>query len=110
MRSQSYEVTVTDVSGSLGYDSNGNLVTQGTRTFEWDAADRLVRIRDNGTETASFAYDGWGRRVQKISGGTTHEYVHDGENITENGLARRRWDTSMAPATDGPGGSGDSRR
>jgi YD repeat-containing protein len=53
---------------SITYDFNGNMTYDGgNRTFEWDAADRLVAINyaDNGNRT-EFAYDGMGRRVKII--------------------------------------------
>jgi RHS repeat-associated protein len=50
----------------ISYDANGNMTHDGfNRTFEWDAANRLVGINytDNGNRT-EFAYDGMGRRVK----------------------------------------------
>jgi RHS repeat-associated protein len=68
---------------SSSYDANGNLIAQGTKTYEWDAADRLVRVLDDGVEIARFAYDGNGRRVQKASGGVTRSYVYGGFDVLE---------------------------
>lgn len=51
---------------AIAYDANGNMTSDGgNRTFEWDAANRLVAINymDNGNRT-EFAYDGLGRRVK----------------------------------------------
>jgi RHS repeat-associated protein len=79
----SYEVDVPASSASSTYDPNGNLVAQGTKTYEWDAADQLVRVLDDGVEIARFAYDGTGRRVQKATAGTTRSYVYDGMDILE---------------------------
>lgn len=81
--SQAYEVDVTDAPGSFIYDLNGNLTTHGTKTYEWDAENRLVRALDNSVEVARFTYDGLGRRAEKISGGVTRAYVYDGEDIVE---------------------------
>lgn len=50
----------------IRYDANGNMTDDGgNRTFEWDAANRLVAInyKDAGSRT-EFAYDGLGRRVK----------------------------------------------
>ncbi|MBI4748153.1 MAG: hypothetical protein HY774_06665 [Acidobacteria bacterium] len=51
---------------SYGYDANGCLINDGTRTFGWDGAQRLVEIEE-GTNRVEFVYDGIGRRIKKIS-------------------------------------------
>ncbi len=51
---------------SYAYDANGNLVSGGGRTFEWNGDNLPTRINDT-----TFAYDGQGRRVRKTSGGVT---------------------------------------
>ena len=81
---QSYDVDVTDVTASFAYDANGNLTTHGTRTYEWDAENRLVRVLDSGVEMARFTYDGAARRASKTAGGVTHRYVYDGSAIIED--------------------------
>lgn len=51
------------------YDANGNLLSDGNRTFSWDAENRLIRItyaNEPGKET-SFVYNGLGQRVRRIS-------------------------------------------
>lgn len=67
----------------LTYDPNGNLTAQGTKTYEWNARNELVRVLDGGSELARFAYDGFGRRAAKTTGGVTRQYVYDGEDILE---------------------------
>ena len=62
-RSQTYRVTQAGSGTSFAYDANGNLTSDGTRTFAWDAANRLVAIVD-GTRRSEFRYDGRGRRVR----------------------------------------------
>jgi RHS repeat-associated protein len=47
------------------YDVNGNVLFDGSRTYEWDAADQLVAI-NNGTQRSEFTYDGVGRRVRIV--------------------------------------------
>ncbi|MBI1754598.1 MAG: Ig-like domain-containing protein [Acidobacteria bacterium] len=50
---------------SYTYDENGNLLSDGTRTFEWDEENRLVSVTINATgHRSEFVYDGLGRRVQ----------------------------------------------
>ncbi|MRR31996.1 RHS repeat-associated core domain-containing protein, partial [bacterium] len=50
------------VSVYLSYDQNGNLLTDGLRWFDYDAADRLVRVYQPGAWKAEFTYDGLSRR------------------------------------------------
>lgn len=46
------------------YDANGNMLSDGERSFEWDAENRLVSVTIAATSHRSeFAYDGLGRRV-----------------------------------------------
>ncbi len=61
------------------FDANGNLTNDGTNTYTWDARNRLTAI--SGGVTASFAYDGLGRRKSKTIGGTTTGFWYDGNDI-----------------------------
>ncbi len=59
-------VTVKAQAGSdkaFSYDENGNLVSDGDRSFEWDAEDRLVAVNLASGHRTEFGYDGFGRRV-----------------------------------------------
>src|SRR5262249_35924517 len=61
---------------TLSYDLNGNLTNDGlTRTFEWDAANRLTAVNYSGTTNRSeFTYDGLNRCakiVEKTNGSVT---------------------------------------
>jgi RHS repeat-associated protein len=76
-RTYTYNVSISGSTKTLTYDANGNVVSDGTRTYEWDAANQLRRVADGETELAIFTYDGNGRRVQKVAGGTVHTYVYD---------------------------------
>jgi RHS repeat-associated protein len=98
----SYDVDVAASSGAFTYDANGDLTAQGTTTYEWDAANRLVRVADGATELARFAYDGYGRRAQKISGGTTRSFVYDGIDIVEERVATSTTRTVHGPGIDQP--------
>ncbi len=110
MRTNTYQVTVSGTAQTLVYDANGNLCakggttcTNGTTTYEWDADNRLVDVKQGGTTLASFVYDGLGRRSQKISGGVTHTYVYDGHNIAEERLSSGyTYDYVHGPAVDRP--------
>ena len=56
-----------------GYDDSGNTTSMGgtAKTFEYNQAGRLSVVRANGTQTASYLYNGGGERVRRIAGGQT---------------------------------------
>ncbi|MEJ2559558.1 MAG: RHS repeat-associated core domain-containing protein [Anaerolineae bacterium] len=58
------------------WDANGNLLSDGVRTFTYDAANRLTSVT-SGTLTTTFEYDGLGNRVAQTVDGVTTEYVLD---------------------------------
>jgi RHS repeat-associated protein len=61
---------LTALSGqSLTYDADGNLLSDGARTYSWDAENRLVGIGYPGQpgKATAFAYDGLGRRIAASS-------------------------------------------
>ncbi|WP_148830104.1 RHS repeat domain-containing protein, partial [Xanthomonas sontii] len=63
---------------TLSYDTNGNLLSDGVRTYVWNARDQLVEIKQGTASIASFGYDPLGRRVSKTEGGQTISYLYDG--------------------------------
>jgi YD repeat-containing protein len=68
---------------TLTYDNNGNLTSftdgNGTTLYSWNAKNQLVGI--NGpTVTASFVYDGLGRRQRKTIIGNSTEFLYEGVN------------------------------
>ena len=65
---------------TLAYDANGNLTSDGTNTYTWNARNQLVSI--SGGVNATFQYDAFGRRVSKTIGGTT-QFLYDGVNPVE---------------------------
>ncbi len=64
---------------TLTYDQNGNLTSDGTNTYTWNARNQLVAINGAGL-TASFGYDGLGRRQTKTINSTTTDFLYDGPN------------------------------
>lgn len=68
---------------TLTYDNNGNLQTitdpSGTTTYTWNARNQLVGISGPGV-SASFVYDGLGRREKKTINGSLTEFLYDGLN------------------------------
>jgi RHS repeat-associated core domain len=68
------------------YDDNGNLISDGTRKYAYDFKNRMVEVRNQGTNAliAQYSYDSSDRRSMKmIAGGTTTEYLYDGLKIAE---------------------------
>ncbi|MFO0811058.1 MAG: RHS repeat-associated core domain-containing protein [Gemmataceae bacterium] len=65
------------------YDANGNLLTDGTWTYTYDAWNRLVSAT-NGTTTVTYGYDALGRRITETTGGvTTHLYYNQNWQVVE---------------------------
>ncbi len=80
-------VVTTAGGAAFQYDANGNVLSDGTRTYEWDAENRLTAI-NIGTQRSEFTYDGLGRRVQiteKLNGvaQTSRHYIWIGDQIAE---------------------------
>jgi RHS repeat-associated protein len=70
-RTYTYNISVAGSTKTLTYDANGNLLSDGTRTYEWDALDQLVAVQGDG-KRSEFSYDGDRRRVRLLEtqGGT----------------------------------------
>ena len=60
---------------TLSYDANGNLTSDGTNNYTWDAKNHLTAI--SGAASASFSYDALGRRASKSIGATTTNFLYD---------------------------------
>ncbi len=65
---------------TLSYDANGNLASDGTRTYTWDAINQLSQVTRGATSVA-YSYDSEGRRIKKVTGGVTTHWLYDGPNI-----------------------------
>jgi RHS repeat-associated protein len=61
---------------ALSYDVNGNLTSDGTNTYTWDARNRLASIA--GGSAASFQYDAQGRRTSKTVNAIQTGFLYDG--------------------------------
>lgn len=66
---------------NLFYDADGNMTSDGTHAYSWDARNRLLQI-DLGT-TASFGYDALWRRVTRTVLGTNTTFLYDALNIVQ---------------------------
>ena len=84
----SVAVLGTGTLANLSYDLDGNLTNDGTNTYEWDAANRLVAINEPGGGRTQFVYDGLGRRVRITESAngtvvTTKNLIWDNREIIE---------------------------
>jgi RHS repeat-associated protein len=71
---------------ALSYDADGNLVRKiksgvADDSLEWNALGELTRVLRGGVQVAQFAYDGFGRRVSKVTANGTVNYQYDGANV-----------------------------
>ena len=72
---------------ALTYDLDGNLTSDGTNTYTWNARNQLVGI-NGASVTASFTYDAFTRRRSKVVNGTSTQFLYDGLNpVQEIGAA-----------------------
>jgi YD repeat-containing protein len=60
---------------SFTYDDNGNLTSDGSKTYSWNARNELSGI--SGGVSASFAYDAVGRRRSRTVASTTTQFLYD---------------------------------
>ncbi|HUB88265.1 MAG TPA: RHS repeat-associated core domain-containing protein, partial [Dyella sp.] len=67
----------------LTYDANGNLTSDGTNTYTWNARNQLVQISQGSTVQLSFSYDALGRRIGKAVQGTATQFLYDGNNAVQ---------------------------
>jgi len=68
---------------TYAYDDNGNLVSDGTSSCQWDERNRLSRIGTGAGELASFQYDSLGRRSGKTIAGETTGFLYDGSTAVQ---------------------------
>lgn len=75
-------VSMADPHACAPIDANGNLTSDGTRTFEWDINDRLQLAKAGTTTLAAYATDGLGRRAASTIGAAV-SHVVAGQNLSE---------------------------
>jgi RHS repeat-associated protein len=90
------DVGITALSG--GYDGNGNLTYDGTRTFTYDAFNRLLTATGGGANL-NLVYDPLGRLAQyMVNGGSTYiDFLYDGTKLIGEYLHCAGASCSMAP-------------
>lgn len=104
--SQAFEVEVVGQSRSFTFDANGNVASDGTTTFEWDARNQLVTAIV-GTHRFESVFDGQQRRIraiERLNGSvqsettvlwceqdTCEERSADGSTVTRRSFAQGDW-------------------
>src|SRR5262249_47223749 len=63
------------------YDANGNLTADGANVYTWNARNQLTTL--SGGVSATFSYDGVGRRRSKLVGGVSTAFLYDGLNTVQ---------------------------
>jgi RHS repeat-associated protein len=82
-RTNTYQVSQSGTPKSFTFDANGNMTSDGTKTYAWDAENRLVAVLQGATTLAGLAYNSGGIRTRKMVGGVTTTYVLEGVNVVE---------------------------
>ncbi len=83
---------------SLFYDLNGNMTSDGTHSYTWDARNRLSQM-DLGN-TASFTYDPFGCRATKSNVGTSTTFLYDGANAVQEVIGGTNTANSLSGGID----------
>jgi RHS repeat-associated protein len=68
---------------TLVYDANGNLVSDGTYVYTWNARNQLVQFSQGGSTIAAYLYDSFGRRRQKTVRTVTTQFLYDRGNFVQ---------------------------
>jgi RHS repeat-associated protein len=63
------------------YDANGNLIEDGTFTYQYDYENRLTSVNSGGI--AIYEYDPLGRRISKTTTAGTTRYFYDGARVIQ---------------------------
>ena len=75
-------VTSPETSRTVTHDADGNLTSDGVRTYEWDTWSRLTKITWASGKTTTFHYNALGERTKMVhvDGATTRTeyYLYDG--------------------------------
>ena len=66
---------------AYSYDFNGNLLSDGTKSYTWNERNELAAI--SGGSTASYSYDAMGRRRAKIEASAQTSFVYDHVNVVK---------------------------
>jgi len=66
------------------YDDRGNMTRDASKRYEYDWANRLIKVNTlYGSTIATYTYDALNRRVTKSYGGHTTAYIYNGGQVIE---------------------------
>jgi RHS repeat-associated protein len=86
-------------SAAFQYDANGNLISDGSNAYVYDAENRLVSA--TGAHTATLSYDPLGRLWQVASPSGTTRFLYDGDRLVLEydaaGTVLRAYDHGTGP-------------
>ncbi|MEA3036075.1 MAG: hypothetical protein QOH04_1840 [Sphingomonadales bacterium] len=90
-------------SATFAYDANGNLISDGTNSYVYDAENRLVS-RTAGGATVTLSYDPLGRLWQLAAPTGTTRFEYDGDKLLEEFNTAGNWVRLYAwgPSSDEP--------
>lgn len=74
------ELTSTSA-GTYTFDANGNM-TQGSRTYVYNAENQLIQIIDAGSTIVQYKYNEQGLRTKKVAGSLTEYYYYDNGHLS----------------------------
>jgi len=99
----------------FSYDADGNLLTDGTFSFTYDAVNRLVSVSTNGILVLANFYDANSRRVKKVTPEYTVTFFYDDWNLIEERIVHTNgttstihyyWGKDLSGTVQGAGGIG----
>ena len=65
------------VNYQYAYDANGNIISDGRFTYQYNENNQLVKVSDTSTVLGEYTYNGKGQRVKKVADGRTTIYHYD---------------------------------
>jgi RHS repeat-associated protein len=85
---------------SYSYDNNGNLASQRqgstSKTYQYDVRDQMRSVTIGGNQVGSYDYDFMRRRLARSGGGSSLNYVYDGDRVlnefSAQGTLQNRYD------------------
>jgi YD repeat-containing protein len=83
---------------TYSYDPNGNLLADGTHSYQWNERNELTGLSAGATSLASFSYDSLGRRSAKTVAGATTGFVYDGDTFVQELLGASSNSVSVSPS------------
>ncbi len=96
-----------------GNQTTGPLAVNHAKSVEyiWDAENRLIQAKVNGSVVGTYRYDAQGRRIYKSGSGGVRYFIYDDWNLIgeyNNGslIRSHTWGTDLSGSSQGAGGVG----